>query len=283
LRCANAVGAFNNGGFNWRSNGLLPYVDDPLVCLPIAVGFIAGGLGFPVLIELRREIRPRAWSLHTKLTLTMTGALLILGPSAVTAFEWTNPRTLGPLDVAAKLLAGFFQGVTPRTAGFVTLDYVAMEETTWLATDVMMFIGGGSASTAGGIKVTTFVVLLLAIIAEVRGHAEAEFFNRAIAPAVIRQAMTVALLGVAVVTAGTALLLAITGLDLDRVLFEAISAFSTSGLSTGITTQLSGSAQLVLVVMMFLGRVGTVTLASALALRSRQRLYRLPEGRPIVG
>jgi trk system potassium uptake protein len=261
----------------------LPNVSDPWVCLPIAVGIIAGGLGFPVLIELRREIRPRAWSLHTKLTLTMTGALLVLGPAAVTAIRVDESANVGTSRHSRKAAGGLLPG---RGAANGRL------RDTGLRSDGRDHLVGHRRDDVHRWRQREyrrrhqghdFVVLLFVIIAEVRGHAEAEVFGRTVAPAVVRQAMTVALLGVAVVAAGTALLLAITGLDLDRVLFEAISAFSTTGLSTGITTQLSGSAQLVLVVLMFLGRVGTVTLASALALRSRQRLYRMPEGRPIVG
>jgi trk system potassium uptake protein len=278
-----AVSAYNNAGFNWQPAGLIPFATDPWICLPIALAIIAGGLGFPVLVELARRTRPRGWSVHTKLTIGTTAVLLLLGPLMVTAFEWTNPGTLGPLSVPGKLLAGFFQGVVPRTAGFVSVDYAAMNETTWLATDALMFVGGGSISTAGGIKVTTFSVLLFAIIAEARGNAEVEMFGREVPSTVIRQALSIALLAVAIVAAGTMTVLAVTDLDLDRVLFEVVSAFATAGLSTGITTQLPVSAELVLVVLMLVGRVGPITFAAALALRERPQLYRLPEGRPIVG
>jgi trk system potassium uptake protein len=221
--------------------------------------------------------------LHTKITMFGTGLLLFGGTVLITAFEWANPRTLGPLGVPVKLLAGFFQGATPRSAGFNTVDYAQMNQTSWLATDVLMFIGGGSASTAGGIKVTTFMILFFAIVAETRGDRTADAFGRTIPTPVIRQAVAVALLGVAVVMTASLVVLAMTGADLDRVAFEVISAFSTTGLSTGLSATMPPSAQYVLIVLMFVGRVGSVTVASALALRHRHKLYRFPEERPLVG
>ncbi len=280
-----AISAFNNAGFALYSDNLIGFATDPYVCLPLAVATIVGGLGFPVLFELRRELgSPRRWSLHTKTTVLTSALLLVGGTVAVTGFEWRNAGTLGPLTVWDKLLVGFFQGgVQPRTAGFNTVDYAEVRETSLLITDCLMFIGGGSAGTAGGIKVTTFMLLFYAIVAEARGEPAVEAFRRQIPTAVLRQALSVALLGVALVVVGTLALLALSGLDLDAVLFEAISAFATVGLSTGITASLPAAAQYVLIVLMFAGRLGPVTLASALALRERRRLYRYPEERPIVG
>lgn len=279
-----AVSAFNNAGFALFSDNLMGFVTDPWVCLPIAVAVIAGGLGFPVLFELRRELRtPARWSLHIRIILMGTAVLLAGGTAAVLAFEWANPGTLGPLSIPGKLLAGFFQAVVPRTAGFNSLDYGQMTDATLLSTDVLMFIGGGSASTAGGIKVTTFMVLAFVILAEVRGEARAHAMWRRIPDVTQRQALTIALLGVAAVVVATLTLLALTPYRLEPVLFEVISAFSTTGLSTGITADLPSAAQGILVVLMFLGRLGPITLASALALRERDRRYQLPEERPIVG
>ena len=279
-----SVSAFNNAGFALYSDNLMPFVTDPWICLPIAVAVIFGGLGFPVLFELRRHLRsPRRWSLHTKLTVTVSGALLALGTLFVTASEWSNPGTLGPLDVPGRLLAGFFQAVMPRTAGFNSLDYGQMNDGTLLGTVILMFIGGGSASTAGGIKVTTFIILLFVIYAEVRGEESVNAFDRRIGSRVQRQALTVALLAVAAVVGATLAIMELSGLALSDVLFEVTSALATVGLSTGVTADLPGSAHLILVLMMFLGRLGPITLASAIALRDRRRLYQLPEGRPIVG
>jgi trk system potassium uptake protein TrkH len=284
LAVFHGVSAFNNAGFALWSDSVVRFATDPWIMLPIVLGVILGSLGFPVLLELRRELlSPRLWSLHTKVTLLTSGLLIVGGTVAITAFEWANPGTLGPLDVRAKLLNGFFHGAMPRSGGFNGIDYSAMRDTGLFSTDVLMFIGGGSASAAGGIKVTTFMILFFAIVAEARGDTTVDAFNRRISGAVLRQALTVALISVAAVVTGTLTVLTLTDEPLDRVLFEVISAWGTVGHSTGITGTLPPAAQYVLVVLMFLGRLGPVTVASALALRERTKLYRLPEERPIIG
>ncbi|WP_435746279.1 TrkH family potassium uptake protein [Nocardioides sp. SYSU DS0663] len=279
-----AVSAFNNAGFALWSDSLTQFATDPWICLPIAFAVIAGGLGFPVWIELRRHLgRSRKWSMHTRMTLWATVVLLVLGTVFVTANEWSNPATLGAYERPDRLLVGFFHSVMPRTAGFNAIDYGQVREGTLLGTEILMFIGGGAAGTAGGIKVTTFVLLLFVIWAEVRGEPEVEAFERRIGERAVRQALTVALLGVAAVVAGTLALLEVSDEPTRAVLFESVSAFATVGLSTGITAALPDSGQVVLIVLMFLGRLGPVTLVSALALRERPSLHRLPEGRPIIG
>ncbi len=283
-----SVSAFNNAGFALWSDSLVRFVDDPWICLPIAAAVIFGGLGFPVIFELRRQLRRargrrRTWSLHLKLTVLATAALLVLGTVFITATEWNNPATLGSLDTPGRLLAGFFQAVMPRTAGFNSLDYGQMEDGTLLGTMILMFIGGGSAGTAGGIKVTTFVILFFVVYAEVRGESTVDAFGRRIDERVVRQALTVVLLSIAAVVTATLVLIELTTLSTQAVLFEVVSAFATAGLSTGITADLPGTAQVILVGLMFLGRLGPITLVSALALRERTRLYEHPEGRPIIG
>jgi Trk-type K+ transport system membrane component len=199
------------------------------------------------------------------------------------ALEWTNSRTLGAYDWPEKLLNGFFHSVVTRTAGFNSLDIGPMRSSTLLMTCMLMFIGGGSASTAGGIKVSTFAVLAVAIIAEVRGEPHSVVLGRRLDPHVLRQALTVALLGVGLVMTAMLALLSMTSLPFDGVLFEAVSAFSTVGLTTGITADFPVPGQLVLVLLMFIGRLGPITLVSALALRERARRYELPEERPVIG
>jgi potassium uptake TrkH family protein len=279
-----SLSAFNNAGFALYSDNLMGFTTDAWICLPIAVAVIIGGLGFPVLFELRRTYRrPSRLSMHSKITLVGTAILLVGGTAFMLAAEWSNHETLGPLSVPGKLLAGFFQGAMPRTAGFNSIDIAQMNTGTWLGTDVLMFIGGGSAGTAGGIKVTTFFLLLFVIVSEVRGDDDSTAFNRRIATSAQRQALTVALLGVCAVVAPAVVFAMTTPFSLDQVLYEVVSAFATVGLSTGITAQLPEAHQLVLVALMFLGRLGPITLATALALRHRNRLYRLPEERPIIG
>jgi trk system potassium uptake protein len=279
-----SVSAFNNAGFALWSDSLVRFATDPWICLPIAASVIVGGIGFPVILELRKRLRtPRAWSMHTKMTLWATGVLLVLGTVLITANEWRNPATLGQLDTPGRLLAGFFQAVMPRTAGFNSVDTGAMYEGSLLVTVVLMFIGGGSAGTAGGIKVTTFVLLFFVIWAEVRGERDVQAFERRIGERVVRQALTVALLSVGLVMAATVVLVEITRMSTHLVLFEVVSAFATVGLSTGITADVGTAGHLVLVLLMFVGRLGPITLVSALALRERQRLYHHPEGRPLIG
>lgn len=278
------VSAFNNAGFALYPDNLVRFATDPWVCLPIAVAVIAGGLGFPVWVELWRHRRGRhRWSLHAKITAWATGVLLAVGSTVITAAEWNNPETLGRLGVGGKLLAGFFAGVMPRTAGFNSLDMGQLESGTLLVHDILMFIGGGSAGTAGGIKVTTFALLAFVILAEVRGQPTVHVMGRRLPVGAQRQALTVVLLSVGAVVAGTLALLTLTPFRMEAVLFEAVSAFATVGLSTGITADVTAWGHLVLTLLMFFGRLGPITLASALALRDRTRRYEYPEERPIVG
>lgn len=279
-----SVSSFNNAGFALYTDNLMGFVADPFICLPIAAAIILGGLGFPVIMQLRKEFaRPLHWSMNTKLVLWGTVVLLIIGTVYITLLEWDNPDTFGGLDPAGRLLAGFFHSVQTRTAGFNSVDIGAMREETWIGMDVLMFIGGGPAGTAGGIKVTTFAVLFFIMLTELRGEGAVNIFGKRLSRAVHRQAITVVLLAVGAVFTATIALMLITGLDLDRVLFEAVSAFGTVGLSTGITGSLPPAAELILAALMFLGRLGPLTLGSAIALRQRRILYELPKERPAIG
>ncbi|WP_024875501.1 TrkH family potassium uptake protein [Saccharomonospora piscinae] len=280
-----AISAFNNAGFALYPDSLTRFATDGWICLPVVVAVIAGGLGFPVWIELWRHARHvlRRWSLHVKLTLLTTAALFVVGTVAITTAEWNNPATLGQFGVAGRLLAGFFHAVMPRTAGFNSVDVGEFESGTLLVNDILMFVGGGSAGTAGGIKVTTFALLAFVIIAEVKAQPTVHVLGRKVPSTAQRQALAVVLLSVGAVVTATLALLALTPFSLDEVLFESVSAFATVGLSTGITTALPVSGELLLTVLMFLGRIGPITLASALALRERTRRYELPEERPIIG
>jgi trk system potassium uptake protein len=279
-----AVSAFNNAGFALFSDSLMGYVADPLVIVTIGVLVLAGGLGFPVLLELwQAPRRPHRWSLHTKLTLGTVGVLVVAAMAGYLMFEWSNDATFGDLSVAEKGLAGWFQAITPRTAGFNSVDFGAMRQESWLLTNALMFIGGGSASTAGGIKVTTFATLGFVIWAEVRGDPDVSLFGRRLPSAAQRQALTIALIAIGAVILATMVLMVTSEVELSEALFEALSAFSTVGLTTGVTAGLSTAGHLVLVVLMFLGRVGPITLFAALVLRERELPYRYPEERPIIG
>ena len=278
-----AVSAFNNAGFALYTDNLIPFVGDAWICVPISLAVIVGGIGFPVLAELFRRTPVSRWTIHTRITVFGTLLLLVAGIGTMLVFEWSNPVTFGPLGVQDKLTAAFTSGVMPRTAGFNNIDYGQVREETLAVNDVLMFIGGGSAGTAGGIKVTTFFLLAFVIWAEVRGETHVSVGTRRVTVGAQRQALSVALLGVAAVAAGTLVILIGSEVRLDAAMFESISAFATVGLSTGITASLPVSGQVVLMVLMFVGRVGTITVASALALRKRQPLFQYPEERPIVG
>ena len=207
--------------------------------------------------------------------------LLALGFGAVLALEWA--RTLQDYGAAQKVLVAAFQGVMPRTAGFNSVDYADLDDATLLVTDVLMFIGGGSGGTAGGIKVTTFALLLFIIIAEVRGERSVTILDRRVDTRVQRQALAVALIGIGLVMTSTIVLLAGTPFGLNELLFEVTSAFATVGLSTGITAELPHWGQWILILLMYLGRIGPITMVSALAARQRGRRYDLPAERPLIG
>lgn len=278
------VSSFNNAGFALFSDNMMSYVSDPVVSLTISAAVILGGLGFPVIMQLRKYWgHPLRWTMNTRIVLWATPILLVGGAVYITAIEWNNPGTLGPLDWPGKILAGFFQSVQTRTAGFNSIDIGAADDSTLLGMTALMFIGGGPAGTAGGIKVTTFAVLFFIILAEVRGEGVVNVFGKRLSRAVHRQAITVALLAVALVIACTVVIMLLSGLPLSPVLFETVSAFGTVGLSTGITADLPVAAQVLLAFLMFVGRLGPITFASALALREREVLYQLPKERPIIG
>ena len=279
-----ALSIFNNAGFVIMPGGLAAYSTDWWIGLPIILGTFMGAVGFPVILDIMgRRRRPRTWSLHTKLTLTTYLALTLASTIAIATFEWNNPLTYGSLPTSGKIMTALVNGVNARSSGLSTIPPEHMHEATWFLQDALMFVGGGSASTAGGIKVTTFAVLLLAILAEARGDQDIEAFGRRITPSTVRLSVAVAFIGSSIIGLATLLLLQMTNLSLGRILFEVISAFATVGLSTGITPSLPDGAKYVIVALMFVGRVGTMTAASALALRERRRVIRMPEASPMIG
>ncbi|MCB0965786.1 MAG: TrkH family potassium uptake protein [Ilumatobacter sp.] len=277
------VSAFNNAGISLYSDSLTQFASDPFVVFPITAAFIIGGFGFPVLVEFGRRVKPRRWSLHTRITVAATAVLLFAGPFLVLVLEWTNEGTLGPMSVWDKLQAAWFQGVTPRTAGFNTIDIGAMHDETLNIMTGLMFIGAGPASTSGGIKVTTFAVIGYAMWSEVRGDSDITVFRRRLPVGISRQAMTIALLSLTIVFTTAVILDTISPFTFTQTSFEAASAFGTVGLSTGITNSLPVFGQVLLVIVMLAGRIGPTTFVMALALRNRQRAYRYPEERPIIG
>ena len=283
-----AISSFNNAGFTPHTDGLVPYDHAGptawLILLPVCIGVIVGSLGFPVILVLRQVgFRFNRWNLNAKLTVVTTSILLVLAWLLFTLVEWSNPATLGRMSTPERLFQGFFASVMMRSGGFNLVDMPDTSQVTLLLSDAMMFAGGGSASTAGGIKVTTLAVVFLAILAEARGDQSVIAFFRTIPDSVLRIAISVIMMGASVVLLGSAVMVALTHLPLDHVLFEVISAYATCGLSTGVSAASPDAGKIVLSVIMLVGRIGTNTVATALALRSRRRLYSYPEERPIIG
>ena len=290
------VSSFNNAGFVPDPNGIIPFAADPWFRVPIAAGVFIGGLGFPVFLNLIRSWqRPRDWSLHTKLTLVMVTVLTVTSAGLLAIFEWNNPDTLGAYHGSTRGWQTLFIAINQRSGGFAAINPGDMHEHTWLLEDVLMFIGGGSGGTAGGIRVTTLAVLLLAIWAEARGRRDIEAFGKRIGTESLRLAVAVMLVSLFFVIIGTGIVLAQTtetllpyspgqvGLRMDEVLYEVVSAFATCGLSTGITAHLPADAKVTLSILMFLGRVGSITIVAALALNRQRRVIRYPSERPIIG
>jgi len=280
-----AISAFNNAGFSTFSNNLVGYSGDVAVLAPVMLLVIIGGIGFPVVLEVvNTRWHYRRWSIHTRLTLFTTAALLVIATFSYAVLEWNNPGTFGTMDSGERALNSAFAAVTPRTAGFNTFDYGQSGPGAQFLTSILMLIGGGSASAAGGIKVTTFALLGFVIIAELRSDREVNAFGRRLSEATQRQALAVALLGVGSVALGTLAIAATSpSLAMGDVLFETVSAVGTVGLSAGITPELEPVSRFLMSVLMLLGRLGPVTFGVALVLRRRQLLLRYPEGRPLIG
>jgi trk system potassium uptake protein TrkH len=279
-----SISSFNNAGFTTHVDGLAGFENDPWILIPIMVGVLVGSFGFPVfLVLMLARFHWRKWSLHTKLTLTTTGILLIIGTIVWGALEWSNSATIGDLTVGEKLMQSVFASTMMRSGGFSLVDPAASTSATLLATDALMFVGGGSASTAGGIKVTTIALLFLAILAEGKGDKHLMVFGRTIPEGTMRVAISVTFFGATLVLGGSGLIMLVSDASLDHILFEVISAFATCGLSVGLSAELPPAGKYILAALMFAGRIGPIGLASALALRRRNLLYRYPEEQPVIG
>jgi trk system potassium uptake protein TrkH len=271
-----AISAFNNAGFDLTGGfqSLIPFRDDWVVLLTHGILLVLGGLGFAIVGD---AVASRRWSrmaLETKLVITTTVALLVGGTVLIGLIEWANPLTLGAMPTEQRVLNAFFESATLRTAGFTALDTGALVESTLFVVMALMFIGGASGSTAGGIKVNTFAVLLIAIVSTVKGEPSATAFGRRIKHEIVYRALAVLILSIGFVfLVGLGLTLT-TDATFVQTLFEAVSAFGTVGASTGITPELSDPARLITTVAMFIGRLGPLTLVLALAARAHPVSYR---------
>lgn len=279
-----SISAFNQAGFSLYPDSLMRFVYDPVISLTIAALVLISGVGFPVLIELRRAgWAPRVWTMNLNIVLAMTVILTLFGTIYIAVLEWSNPNSLGPLDTFTKIMAAFFHSVQTRSGGLNTLDIGLFQPETWLGLDALMFIGAGPSSTGGGIRITTFAVLAYIVWTELRGDSAVNIFGKRLSRSVHRQAITIALLSVAYVSLSTVLMQVVTDIDTDKIIFEVISAFGTVGLSTGITASLPDAALINLIVLMIVGRLGPLTLSTALVLAHRPNLYEFPKERPLLG
>lgn len=284
-----AISAFCNAGFDLIGGGrsLTPYVADPIVNFTIWTLVIVGGIGFSVIVDINNNHRTlKRLSLHTKMVLIITVLLLGVGFGGFLLLEWNNSATLSELSIGGKLMAGFFQAMTPRTAGFNTIPLDEMTNASKMLTMVLMYIGGSPASTAGGIKTATLGVILFTVFSVIRGKEDTELFNRRVSRDIVNRALTVAVIGLTLIMIVTMILMITERhLNFEDILFEAISAFGTVGLSLGITSELSNTGRLVIVFMMFAGRVGPLTIAFALARRQKKNkgIIKYPEGKILVG
>lgn len=278
-----SISAFNNAGFGLKPDNLVAYVGDPAVIFPIAAAIILGGLGFPVLTELFLRLRVRRKSSLTLVfTLWGTVVLLVVGTVVTAALEWNG--VLQGFSTPEKLLAAWFHSVSSRTAGFNSVDVGHMHPSTLAVTNVLMFIGGGSGGTAGGVKITTLAVLVSVLVSEVCAQDQVLVRGRRIPDRTVRQALAVLVISLMLIGFGvTTIQILAPQCTSAQVTFEVFSAFATVGLSTGITAALPTAAKYVLIVLMYAGRIGPITVVAALAARQNRKLYSFPEERPFIG
>lgn len=268
-----SISAFNNAGFSLYADSLTNWVGNPAINLVISIMFILGGLGFIVVGDIYQKRRWKTLTLHSKLMIAGTCALVVLGAVVFGALEWRNPATLGGLDsTAARLWAAWFQGVTPRTAGFNTVDTGGMGDAATLWTMALMVVGGGSTSTAGGIKVTSLIVMILATAAFFRRQSTLTVFGRSLGLEEVLKVMALATISVALMFSAVFIMSLTQEGPFLETSFEVVSAFGTVGLSMGQTSELDPLGRAVIMLVMFLGRVGPLSLGFFLAAQSTARI-----------
>ncbi len=278
-----SVSAFNNAGFALFPDSLSRWVANPVVNVVIPAMFILGGIGFIVVGDLWQKRSWRRLTLHSKLMLSGTAILILWSWVMFALLEWTNPGTLGGLqDTGARLWASWFQAVTPRTAGFNTLDTGAMRDSTTLMTMTLMLVGGGSTSTAGGIKVTTLIVLVMATLAFFKRRSSLHAFGRSLGLDEVMKVMALTTISLLLVLSGLFIMSITHDGEIFDLAFEVTSAFGTVGLSRGATAELDGIGRAMIIVIMFLGRVGPLTIGFFLATQSMPRV-RYPAGQVYLG
>lgn len=277
-----SISAFNNAGFSTWSDNLIGHATDPIVNIVITILFIIGGIGFTVIADIKANKHWHPLTLHTKLMLIGTFALNFISLFVILAIEYNNPLTIGSFSHFDKVITSYFQAVAPRTAGFNSIDTGSMEDGSLLYTIMLMFIGGGSGSTASGVKLTTVIVVFLATYAFLTTKESPVIFKRAIPRAIIIRSLAIMSIGVAVVFFFTLALTITEKADFLMILFEVVSAFGTVGLSMGLTSSLTDIGRELLILLMFIGRLGPLTFAFLLA-RPHNTHVRYPKGDVYTG
>ncbi|MHA0856706.1 TrkH family potassium uptake protein [Paenibacillus sp. CMAA1364] len=280
-----AISMFNNAGFDLfgHFHSLTDSVNDPVVNIVVMFLIVSGGIGFVVLSDIVDFRRTRRLTLHSKVVLSMTTFLIIFGAIIIFIFEFKNSRTLASLDWSGKILSSFFQSVTTRTAGANTLPIGEMRQASQFFMVILMFIGASPGSTGGGIKTTTFTIIMGAVIAMLRGRDDIVMFRYRLAQDRIYKALTITFLSLLLVITVVMVLSTTEDSNFLPILFETTSAFGTVGLSMGLTPELSPVGKIMITFTMFAGRLGLITLAYALGPKKEKELYRHPEGKIIIG
>ena len=287
--CFHSVSAFCNAGFDifgciTPGASLMEFQSDPVVLLTLGALVVVGGLGFLVWEEIAARRSFRKFTVYTKLVLLTTAALLLSGWILTCLLEWSNPETLGSMSLGDKLLNGLFQSITLRTAGFAAIDQAKLTEAGKAFSMVLMLIGGSSGSTAGGLKTVTFIVLMLFISARARGRSTVTVFKRTIPNAQVLDAMTIAFLMIALAVFGGVFISATSPIGFTDALYEAVSALATVGLTAGVTGSLSIPAQILIIIYMYFGRVGVLTISLGFLMGDKaEQRFRYAETSLLIG
>jgi trk system potassium uptake protein TrkH len=267
-----SVSAFNNAGFGLWPDNLISYVGDPIVNIIISLLFIIGGIGFTVLLDLKNKKIFKRLSLHTKLMIWGSLVINVFAMLAIFFIEYNNPQTLGSLTFMEKIWASYFQGVAPRTAGFNTVDLAALKEPTILLIIILMFIGAGSGSTGGGIKLTTFILIVFSVVSYLKGREDIVVLRRTIKERLIVKALSITVISLLFVMVGIFILSLTEMAPLLSIFFEVVSAFGTVGLTLGLTYTLTPIGKIVIIMVMFFGKLGPLTMLYSLGKPKKEKI-----------
>jgi potassium uptake protein, trkH family len=280
-----SVTAFCNAGFDIMGNfsSLTAYFNNPIVNISIMLLIILGGLGFSTIFDINRKRSFKKFKLNTKIILITTAILIVIPTFLFFIFEMDNPKTLGTMNFGEKILASLFQVVSPRTAGYNTIDLSQMHDSTKFLTIILMFIGGAPASTAGGLKITTFALIIISVYCLFKQKSEIEIFGRTVPFKNLNKALVSLVIGFTLVITGTMIILSYSDFDFLTVLYEVTSAYATVGLTLGITTKLNAICKITLIILMFMGRVGSLTVLYSFIKTDSKKKYKYPKEEINIG